>query len=272
MADQLSAFATAQDRNADTQRALLASIAESGSAGKQAYEAQQAQNATLQQAALTAAAKAPSAQLADTLALNTNALGGAQQSFEQDIARQQAANGNYMSQVGAAIPLVAERTRASVEQTLADLQAKREQQAADREQAQLALQGQRESLAGQREARAADAAARADAAKNGGLTPYQQYEVGTDKQDRADKATADAKAVADAKKADYLDQLNRSTAAKFDDKGNVSQSAQSYHAIYDVVNGYLSLDEALAKYKTPGGKPLSRQYVEDQINRINGLK
>ncbi len=284
MAEPLTAFASAQDRNAEQQRALLGAIAEQGSAGAAAYKQAQDQNQQLQQAALNQAAKAPSAQLGGTLELNASMLNNAQTTFNQDIARQTAANSDYMGQVGAAIPIVESRTRASVEQTLADLQAKREQMAMDKEMGMLSLQGQREQLAGQREARAAAAAERAAeeqgqfreiAFKGGkkvfqvddGLTPYQRIQLDNAQRDdaRADEKIATKER--DDKRAAYLESLNTRWANGADEKGNVI-SGESYKAVYDVVNGTMTLDQALATYKTPKGKALSRKAIEDEVNRI----
>lgn len=278
---ELTAFASAQSRNSDQQRALLGAIAESGTAGAQAYKQAQDQNQQLQQAALGAAAgtgaAAPVVQgkLAGSLALNANALSGAKASFEADIARQQASNSAYMDQVGAAVPIVESRTRMGVEQLLAEAQARRERDAMEMEQARMSLQGQRENLAGQREARAAARAERAADAKGGGLTAYQREQIRLAEADNKradDQITAKgAEAASDrreGKQASHLEGL-RSRWGTTDDSGKVVKDGESYKAVYAVFTGSMSLDEALNTYKTPGGKPLSRSALEAELNRLD---
>lgn len=281
MAEQLSSFASASDRNEAQKRALLSAIAEAGSAGSAAYQQAQAHNQQLQQAAVTQAAglaggAGQGAQAA--MALNDTALSTAKAGFEADIARQGANNSSYLTQVGAATPIVESRTRATVEQMLAQAQRQREQDAMQLEQSRLALQGQRESIAGQREARAAAAAERASA-NSGELTAYQREQIRLAEadnsradrtMDRADAAAAQARV--DEKKSAYLSDLNRRWGTIDGKTGEVAKSGESYKAVFDIVNGYLSVDEALQRYKTPAGKPLSRSAIEAEVNRINGIR
>lgn len=115
MADTFDQSKTATDAS---QKAALAALATGGTAGKQAYDAAQAQVAAQKQAALAAAshtagliggAEAQSPSFANTVstpytagAVNIGALSGA---FQQALALNQAANKNYFGQVNAAIPM-----------------------------------------------------------------------------------------------------------------------------------------------------------------------
>ncbi len=275
MAQQMEAFASASDRSAQQQRALLAAIAESGTAGANAYKEAQTQNQQLQQGALAQASGSPD--VSASLALNAASLASGKASFEADIARQGAANSSYMGQLDAAVPIVQERTRLGVEEIMAKAQAEREQRAMDKEMAMLSMQGQREQLAGQREARGAAAAERAAEAKNGGMSEYQREMLKRQDADdaRADgdrttKATAAAAAERDRKRGEALDSLNRRTGAiSVDDKGRETiQATNGVKAISDVVNGYMTIDEALGAYKTPNKKQLDRGYLEREIAKI----
>lgn len=163
----LSAFANAASKNDEQKAALLAAIAQNGAAGKAQFDraaadvaAQQAQTAQATKertdfapAALVAQLQQGTAQVYGDRAAD---VAQAQGTFDRDIAAQNNANGNYMSQLGAAIPVVEARTRLGVEQTIREQQEAERDRALQREMAGLDLQSKRESLAAAKDAREAD--------------------------------------------------------------------------------------------------------------------
>lgn len=140
MAEQLSAFQNAQSRTDEQKRALLAAIAQHGSAGKQEFDRAQQELGAGRSAAVSEAAQragvigAPAEYIAQARQqagsgydMRQADLAQNRAAFGADIERQGAANEQYFSQLGAAIPITESRTRAAVEQII------REQQEAEQE-------------------------------------------------------------------------------------------------------------------------------------------
>lgn len=138
---ELSSFASATNRTADQQKALLEAVAQAGTAGAKAYQTAQDQTGQLKQqavgAALNAAGTSPLAQVPGgsnaltapvegNFAMRQADLAQGQATFGQDIARQQASGNQFFGQMQAAIPIVESRTRQAVERILADQQSERE--------------------------------------------------------------------------------------------------------------------------------------------------
>lgn len=167
MAEPLSAFAGAQQRTEEQKKALLQAIAEGGSAGSQLMQQQlQAQEANRQQAIASQAqpgfntaggagfAQQISGIINQPFDLAAQMASTAQEVFNQDIARQQAAAGQFLTQVQQALPLEESRARSVVEQLVRQQQQEDAARAQQLALGQLELQAQREQIAAAREARA----------------------------------------------------------------------------------------------------------------------
>ncbi len=186
--NQLSAFGTAQATTDAQRQALLAAVAQSGAAGAAQYQtAQDTQHNAQSEAVRTAMEIAQGSPLAHmtggydvvTDPVNNDFirqgadLDAGRQAFSQDIARQQAAGQQYFGQLSQAIPLVESRTRAQVEQIMAEERQAAQARAMQMAMSQLDLQSQREQIAAQREARDYDRQERQMAAKTGGRDPLE---------------------------------------------------------------------------------------------------
>jgi hypothetical protein len=134
-------YENADERAKQQGLALMQAIAEAGTDGKAAYQhAAQAANENRLAAVREATGRVTGVMGPDGLVAQLRSQAGApadarladnaqaQGIFSRDIARQQQANGDYMSQVRAAIPLVRQRTQAEV----AGIQAQQEEAARDR--------------------------------------------------------------------------------------------------------------------------------------------
>lgn len=196
---QLSSFQDAASRTDAQRRALLDAVASGGQAGAQAYQQAQAQ---AQQARMDALAGASQAAQNSPLSLVQGGLAAlerpvqqdaalrqadlsqAQQTLQNDLARQQASGEQFFSRMQQAIPITEARTRMGVEQIIREQQEAEAQRALEMQLAQLDLQSRRESIAAQREERAFQQRAREQelkqqqaAAKGGGLDPIEKEQL-----------------------------------------------------------------------------------------------
>lgn len=289
------AFANAAVSNDDQKRALLAAIAQNGSAGaaalqQQAQQAQQAKAAAIQQ--IAGATKGNSASISSPgFAGQQQALGAqvgdlraadiaqGQQAYNQNIGQISAANDSYMGKVGAAIPIVQSRTQAAVQQIIAQQREAEAQRQAALQQQQLQLQQQRESIAAaqqDREYQRANNASSTDIAKaqlgiQQAEAQRQQICFENPNDPRCGGTASDAQKAADL--ATRQDAILRQTTGK------------ANTALRGLTSGNQSLGEAMAALstlyanygkkgnndsliETPGGHKLDRGYLEDYLRRF----
>jgi hypothetical protein len=154
------AFADAGQTAQNQQQALLAAIAQAGQAGKQQFASAQSANAADRQAALQAATQREAVvqnmppALAQQLGVQTatpynqsqDLLGQSQQSFQQNIAQEGQAAGNYLGEVKASIPVVQADVQGKVAALQAAAQAKQAQDAQALQIAQLQTQAEQARL------------------------------------------------------------------------------------------------------------------------------
>lgn len=183
----LSSFQNAEARTDDQRRALLASIAQSGSAGKQEFDQAQAKLASGRAAAVNEAAtragaiNAPIGAIAE--ARTTAATPYDQRSadvaqnqaaFGADMQRQSASASDHFSRLGAAIPITESRTRAAVEQIIREQQEAGLERQQDRQMKAMEIADRGEERTFQREMRKS---ALAKAASGGDLSVSDQIKL-----------------------------------------------------------------------------------------------
>ncbi len=175
------------------------------------------------------------------------------------------ANENYGNQVSQATPLVHQQTQRELNsltsrareasadraqaRALADLQMRnsREDRAASSEANKISLERARLGLEGDKLSYNAQLdAAREKALGSGGLTDNDLRAV-----------EANVNKTTDQVRSAYGRSMVEATGSQVDDKGKVVPS-EGMKALNDMIQNGLSIDEALAKYKTPGGNQLSR--------------
>lgn len=151
----LSSFEGAAARTDAQKAALLASIAQSGTAGVQQYQAAQSQTADLRgqaiNSALGAAQTSPlstipgganqvTAPIEQNFAMRQADLAQGQATFTQDIERQKAGNESFFGQMQQALPVVENRTKLAIQQILAEQEDARQQRDLQKQLAQMQLQ------------------------------------------------------------------------------------------------------------------------------------
>lgn len=292
------AFANAGAQNTDQKAALLAAIAQNGSNGQAALQAQAAQAQAMKAAAIqqindatkgnSATVSTPSfagqqaglgAGVGDARAAD---IAQAQQAYGQNMDAMKASNASYFDKVGAAIPIVQARTQAAVQQIIGQQKAQAAAQAAALQQQQLQLQAQRESIAAQAQQR------QFDLTNQGSQSNIAKSELGI-KQAQATRdqfcfdnpgspqctgasgaAAQKALDVQNRQQAVLQQAYNSSHASDGSSKahdallGIVSHNGDLTSALADLANGYASKAAAL---KTKGGGLLDRQFLENYLRQ-----
>lgn len=269
--DTGSFTAEGQDRARAQQEALMGVIAQHGQAGAQAYAQGQQAIAAQGQAAQTASAGnaqnsavynngdfAQQEQAKMSAIQNAysqdNAAGAT--AFSQDMQRASNSNRDYMGQLSASIPLVAENTKQQAQalgSRAAAEQARREQ---ERQLAELQLQMQREQIQAAREDRASKAEGKDDP-----LLDLKRQAMGDD------HAAAEAALAQGAKPNPAADKLAIDKAyerARQDAFGFLGGStSRSGIALQSILDGKPDMS-----IKTPGGRALDWQLIDRLARQI----
>lgn len=277
MADDITnqAFANAAQRTNDQKAALLQVVANAGQAGLASYTAAQGQTDQLRQnavnGALQAAQSSPlvqgnnggSATVTNPLQaqgdLAQQNLANGSEAFGQAAQLNAQANANYMNQLGAAIPIVQARTQAAIQKILA------QQQMADQDR-QLQRDQLQAQIAASKQGNGYAAQAAADAHQKA-LNDQFCFENPTDPRCAS---TPSASALLAQQK--YQDQLTQQAQQDSIDSaqrvlgGSTTQGFQAFVAL--ARDGY-TLEEAQAKFKTPGGKPLNWDLIQRLVDAYN---
>lgn len=183
----LSSFSDAEQRTDDQKRALLASIAQSGSAGKAEFDRAQKELGDSRAQAINEAQTraigigAPAEYIAQARvgagAPYTERSADLEQNratFGADMERQSAGAKDYFSRLGSAIPITESRTRAAVEQIIREQEEAAAERAQDRAMKQMEIADRGEERSFQREMRKA---ALAKAAGGGDLSVSDQIKL-----------------------------------------------------------------------------------------------
>ncbi len=151
----LSSFEGASARTDQQKAALLASVAQAGTAGVQQYQQAQAQTNDLRGQAINSAlgaaqtsplgaipggASAVTAPIEQNFAMRQADLAQGQATFTQDIERQRAGNESFFGQMQQALPVVESRTKLAIQQILAEQEEARQQRDLQKQMAQMQLQ------------------------------------------------------------------------------------------------------------------------------------
>lgn len=252
-----------QNRAAAQSQALMGIIAQHGQAGAEAYA--QGQQAIAQQgsSAMSAAAgNARGSAVSDSGAFageNNQRMQAIQGIYQQDMAagnasfgrdmdRARSSNSDYMGQLSASLPIVAQNVQSQAQALGARAAAEQARREQERQMAELQLQQQREQIAATREAR--------DRAAGGQDDPFaadkhQQYADAHD-------ASVAALNTTDPKEADrhMADAKDRASLEAYNALGgiNTNAAAAMRALLGDSQNGPMSFDDVRAKFRTPGGR------------------
>jgi hypothetical protein len=269
----LSSFEGAAARTEAQKAAVLASIAQSGTAGVQQYQQAQAQTNDLRgqaiNSALGAAQTSPlstipggvnqvTAPIEQNFAMRQADLAQGQATFGQDIERQKAGNEGFFGQMQQALPVVENHTKVAIQQILAQQEEAKQQRDLQRQLGEMQLQ--------EAQMRASQAAAGPQDTRTPEEVEYAQLRNQGLRQDITAQDNETTQAADDARKA----QVDQKAAALLKGKYADAKESQSYQAFIGLANGTLTLPQAQKLYRTPGGKPLNWDYIMNLVNEFQG--